>query len=146
VKKILVATDGTGPSCEAVETGVELAVEQGVDVAFLHVLPADHRRATPLGGGQPGQRRLEVTDEDELLHEAAAVAAERGVPYTLELLAGDAADEIVRYADETGADLIVVGSRGRRSVAGALLGSTSRAVLSMARRPVLIVRGPRPPV
>jgi nucleotide-binding universal stress UspA family protein len=72
---------------------------------------------------------------------AAEAAASRGVPCSLELVVGDAADGILAYADSQHADLIVVGSRGRGSVAGTLLGSVSRSVLSRASRPVLIVRG-----
>ena len=59
----------------------------------------------------------------------------------LEVLAGDPADEIVAYADNHDVDLIVVGSRGRGTVASTLLGSVSHAVLHEARRPVLVVRG-----
>jgi len=46
-------------------------------------------------------------------------------------------------ADSKGADLIVVGSRGRGPVGSALLGSVSHGVVRQAKRPVLIVRGVR---
>jgi nucleotide-binding universal stress UspA family protein len=63
------------------------------------------------------------------------------VPVVSEVLAGDPADEIVAYADNHDVDLIVVGSRGRGTLASTLLGSVSHAVLQEARRPVLVVRG-----
>jgi nucleotide-binding universal stress UspA family protein len=58
-----------------------------------------------------------------------------------EVVAGVPADEIVTYADNHDVDVIVLGSRGRGSVASALLGSVSQAVLHDAHRPVLVVRG-----
>ena len=56
------------------------------------------------------------------------------------LLRGDTVDEIVAFADSHDVDLIVVGSRGRGAIAGALLGSVSRGILGESKRPVLIVR------
>jgi nucleotide-binding universal stress UspA family protein len=56
------------------------------------------------------------------------------------MLHGNPATEIVEYADLLGADLIVMGSRGRGAVTSALLGSVSRGVLTRAKRPVLVVR------
>jgi nucleotide-binding universal stress UspA family protein len=60
---------------------------------------------------------------------------------TTKLLRGDTVDEIVAYADNLDVDLIVVGSRGHGALAGALLGSVSRGVLSESKRPVAVIRG-----
>ena len=57
-----------------------------------------------------------------------------------EILEGEAAVEIVAFAAERDADLIVVGSRGHGTLGGALLGSVSSAVLHDADRPVLVAR------
>lgn len=58
--------------------------------------------------------------------------------YELELLEGPAAEALERVADTRGADEIVVGSRGRGRVRGAL-GSVSHALLRDARRPVVVM-------
>jgi nucleotide-binding universal stress UspA family protein len=76
----------------------------------------------------------------EPLREAAQLAAEKGADVETALLKGRPADEIVAYADDIDADLIVVGSRGHGSIASALIGSVSLGVLHESRRPVLIVR------
>jgi nucleotide-binding universal stress UspA family protein len=55
---------------------------------------------------------------------------------------GDPAEEILRLADENGADLIVVGARGLGTVKRLLLGSVSERVLRDARCPVLVVKRP----
>lgn len=53
---------------------------------------------------------------------------------------GYAAREIVNDAKEVGADVIVMGSRGRGDIAGLLLGSTAHKVIHLSDRPVLVVR------
>jgi nucleotide-binding universal stress UspA family protein len=55
---------------------------------------------------------------------------------------GDPAEEILKLADQIGAELIAMGSRGRTGWVGAVLGSVSRKVLDHAGCPVLVVRGP----
>jgi nucleotide-binding universal stress UspA family protein len=53
---------------------------------------------------------------------------------------GRAAREIVAAAGAHGADVIVMGSRGRSDVAGFVLGSTAHKVVHLSDRPVLVVR------
>jgi nucleotide-binding universal stress UspA family protein len=144
MKRILVATDGSPSAAEAVNFGVELAAEHPAEhpaeLIFVHVVPAlDVVPATPfaIGGAFPH----ELSPADRMpLEDAAAVAAEHGLPATILLLTGNTVDELVAYADSHDVDLIVVGSRGHGAIAGALLGSVSRGVLTASTRPVLVVR------
>ena len=141
MRKILVATDGSRSSTEAVAFGIELAAEQKTELIFVHVVPLlDVVPATgfgSLGGALPH----DVTEYDRtLLDEAVAAAAEHEIVATTALLRGDPVGEIVSFAETHGVDLIVVGSRGHGALERALLGSVSRGVLADAKRPVLIVR------
>jgi nucleotide-binding universal stress UspA family protein len=140
MKRIVIATDGSPSALEAVRFGLELAEEQGAEAVFVHVVPALEPMATGLG--MPAAMPHHVDDLDRKpVEEAAALAAEQGVPARTELVVGNPVDEIVAYADSVDADLVVVGSRGHGAVASVLLGSVSRGVLHEARRPVLVVRG-----
>jgi nucleotide-binding universal stress UspA family protein len=141
MKKILIATDGSESAREAVELGLELAEEQAAEITFVHVVPVLDRSFAN-GIGVPAAKPHQIDELDrKQLEDALAIAAERDVDATAELLAGLPTDEIVAYADSIDADLIVLGSRGRGAFATALLGSVSRGVLHEARRPVLVVRG-----
>jgi nucleotide-binding universal stress UspA family protein len=142
MKRIVIATDGSDHAQEAVEFGLELAAEQHAEAVIMHVAPA--LDVLPAAGFAVGAAAIphELDEHDRTsLVEAAELAAERGVEVKTELLAGNPADEIVAYADSIDADLIVIGSRGHGTIASALLGSVSRAVLHDSRRPVLVVRG-----
>jgi nucleotide-binding universal stress UspA family protein len=145
MERILIATDGSPASVEAVHFGLELAADEGAAVTFVHVIPASD--VLPTGAYIGAAVTHVATDRDYVsLEEAEALAAEHGVEAHSKLLRGSPADEIVAFADSLGADLIVIGSRGRGSFASTLLGSVSRGVLAETRRPVLVVRGAPAPV
>jgi nucleotide-binding universal stress UspA family protein len=135
IEKILIATDGTPSSREAVDVGVELAAAEDAEVVFLHVAPpVDYRyvRGAPF---RAVPRQLE-TDGDAVLEQATEVASRRGVEHQLAHFAGETPDLIVNLADAVDADLIVVGSSGRRLPHK----SVSRHVVKHAGRPVLVAR------
>ena len=141
MKKILIATDGSASAREAIEFGLELAEKHAAEVTFVTVCPVLDRSFAD-GIGVPAAVPHQIDELDRKpLEDALAFAAERDIDAEAELLAGLPADEIVAYADDLDADLIVLGSRGRGALATALLGSVSRSVLHEARRPVLVVRG-----
>ncbi len=79
---------------------------------------------TPLSDGEKAMSMLTITP---------TVVMRRGEP----------AREIIAYAEEVGADFIVVGSRGRGGVKALLLGSTSHAVMHGAPCDVIVVRHPK---
>jgi nucleotide-binding universal stress UspA family protein len=144
MKKILIATDGSASSAEAVQFGVELAEENDAEAIFVHVAPAaDILPMANYGlGGVLPRVPHEVTEYDRIsLEDAEQIAVEHGLRASTRLLVGDAVDEIVACADTEDADMIVIGSRGHGALASALLGSVSRGVLSESKRPVMIVRG-----
>ena len=147
MKKILIATDGSPASLQAVELGLELAAEQDAEAVFVHVAPSSE--VLPVTGFAMGPVTVphEVSDYDmEPLEQAVELAEKEGLTAGSRLLVGDAAKQIVDYADSIDADQIVVGSRGLGAVSSALLGSVSRGILHAAKRPVLIVRETRVPV
>jgi len=81
------------------------------------------------------QRGREVLDE-----EVERVRSAGGTVAQAHLMMGGAAREIVHLAEDLGADLIVMGSRGRGGIRRALMGSVSDSVIRHAHCPVLVVR------
>jgi nucleotide-binding universal stress UspA family protein len=121
--RFLIATDGSDCARRAAKYGIELAARYDADVDVVSVYRGDETQ---------GQATLD---------EIADLAADAGVAVDTELLSGKPAKSIVDYADETGADLIVVGRRGRSGVRERLLGSITERVLRRSGPPVLTVAG-----
>jgi nucleotide-binding universal stress UspA family protein len=138
---VVVGVDESDRSITAVESAAGYAAALGTD---LHVVFVSHVPATMLAvlAGVPSAaddlveaQRTAVWDMlDEPLGELPA-------PVKRVDLEGYPADELVRYAEDVDAELIVVGSRGRGDLASLVLGSTSHRVVNHAPCDVLVVRG-----
>jgi nucleotide-binding universal stress UspA family protein len=136
--KILVAVDHSKMSDRAVVAARDLALLSKGEVWVLHLR---EREIAPKTGTMPAD---ETTDEANAAVAASVdVLAQAGVKAHGEVrntIFGYAAREIVNDAKEIGADVIVLGSRGRGDLAGLLLGSTAHKVIHLSDRPVLVVR------
>jgi len=80
-------------------------------------------------------------DIDRLVGAAAADLEEAGIPVTIQRRTGRIAEEVVRQAQTTVYDLLIMGSRGRRGLVRLLLGSVALHVTGHAPASVLVVKG-----
>ena len=142
-KTILVAVDGSKQSLEAARYAMVLAKRMDAKVHIIHVVEvAGAAMVGPAGTGAWGQV-LESMKESARTFVGLAVreAEDAKVPHTVDVVeAVDAAAGIAKAADDGRADLIVVGSHGRRGIQRALLGSVAEKVVRSAPCPVLVVR------
>lgn len=138
MNQILIATDGSHGAHCAVEEGVWLAKMLGAKVLFVAVA----RPPLPVLGEPYYQHALSADLGRARAAIAAAIPAaeERRVPYETEVVQGLPAEAIREVARVRNVDLIVVGSRGRGAVTGAVLGSVSADIVHRADRPVLVAR------
>src|SRR5262245_14013550 len=139
MKEIMVATDGSPGAMLAVEEGIWLAKHLGARI----VLVAVAKPPLPFLGAPYYQRALsaELQRARAAVEAAVPLADERHVPHEEQILEGNPAEAVLNAARARGADLIVVGSRGRGGVAGTLLGSVSTEMVHRADRAVLVTRG-----
>jgi len=141
MRRVLVATDGSLSAADAIGFAVDFASGRDAELTFVHVVPTVEFVPTAGSDEVRGAVAHEPTaHEHAALEDAAALAAEHGVPATTVLLSGSTAEEIVAHAESCGADLIVIGSLGHGPVASALLGSVALGVLHASKLPVLVVR------
>jgi len=134
----LVAIDGSDGSDAAVDEALALAGRVGAHVTFASV-----RRPPSAVLGYPYYERLlrnELATARDTVAAAESKAREAGVDAESTILEGEPADEILSAADNRCVDLIVMGSRGRGALAGAMLGSVSSAVVQHANVPVLVAK------
>ena len=137
-EKILVAVDHSEISARALEAARGLAALSQGEVWVLHLREREGMGRTGLltSAESADEVATAVSDAVEELTKAGikAHAVVRDTAF------GYAAREIVSDAAGLGADVIVMGSRGRGDLAGLVLGSTAHKVIHLADRPVLVVR------
>jgi nucleotide-binding universal stress UspA family protein len=147
LRHILVAIDGSEPAQAAAEFVARLPLDPALVVQTLGVVErarfpstapaavAGHLRAAVKQ--LVAERRAAV---GRALEQAADAFGPRAPRVERRIAVGDAADQILRAADTTDTDLVVVGARGLGALKRLLLGSVSETVLRSAERSVLIVR------
>jgi nucleotide-binding universal stress UspA family protein len=144
-KRILVPVDGSATASAGLREAIALAKGQDASLHLVHVLDYHALAMAGLEGGaymddlaaslkQSGQRILERAEQ---------LARKSGVKASgvlLESPGGPAADAIVRQAKKSKADLIVIGTHGRRGLRRMLMGSDAEQVVRGSPVPVMLVR------
>ena len=142
--KILVATDGSEEADLALQTATDLARYTGSELHLVYArsMPtvSGFSAAEPLGTSAVDEEQASKRAQRFLDDQVERIGAEGGPVAQAHLRWGRPAREIAHLADEIGAGLIVMGSRGLGGMRRALMGSVSDSVLRHAHCPVLIVR------
>jgi len=149
-RRIMVPIDGSSPSRRGLEEAIMLARDQKARLCVLHVVDQsivtqsfDGTALMPASYVEDITKGL-TTSGKRLLARAEAKARARRVKVEarlLETLGRRVADVIVREARKWRADVIVLGTHGRRGFSRVVLGSDAELVVREAPVPVLLVRG-----
>jgi nucleotide-binding universal stress UspA family protein len=142
IRRIVFGTDFSEVSEQALTSVLSLARTLGATVDLVHVyaLPAF---SLPIEGAvmPTASYTAKLTDGlQQQLDQTLARHAGAGVPLQGHLRAGTPHEELVQTARETQADVIAVGTHGRKGAAHAFLGSVAERTVRHADRPVLTVR------
>lgn len=139
-KKILVAYDGSDHAARAFEVAVDLATKLSSKLEIVQVEPhpTTPNRVTEIG--RSGNDELSKVAA-QVLTPLWAKARSHGVKdVSGDVLYGEPAHEIARYAKDNDVDLVVMGRRGRGRIDGLVLGSVSSHLTSHANCAVLTVK------
>jgi len=146
IKTILAPIDFSETSSRALDYAVELAAQLKAAVSVVHFyeIPV---YAFPEGAViTPPDIAADLADKaQKSLGAAVAARKGRGVEISGTLANGAVREEILGFAKEAKADLIVMGTHGRRGLPRAILGSVAESVIRMSTIPVLTIHGPREP-
>jgi len=134
--KIVWATDGSAGADHALGYARDLARTTGAELVVVHAEQMSEARSS-IGY----TRRVDEEDLEAKIKRQVAEITASGIPASVKVIGGHAhpAALIAEVAEEVGADLVVVGTRGRTALAGLLLGSVTDRLLHILRCPVLAV-------
>lgn len=144
-KHILAPVDGSECSRDALSRAAGLARELKARLTIAYI--SDDLRAASMmvaASGELVEQWFDLLHKEgrTILLEAIDIAKRQTVSADAWLLHGPPAEVIAAFAGDCGADLIMMGSHGRRGVRRLFIGSVAEGVLRIAPVPVLIVREP----
>lgn len=143
-QRILVPIDGSSTAARGLVEATRLAKDQGARLRIIHVVNELTMMASYEGTLYSGEL-IEALRESgrTILAKAAAQLKVSGVQVETALVeahGGHAGDVIVKDAEQWQADIIVLGTHGRRGLGRLVMGSDAEQVLRQAKVPVLLVR------
>ena len=136
-KNILLAYDGSDCSKKALVYAGNLAEQYGAELWLIHVF----QHTSDLLGYEDFEKLFAKRKSagQAVLDEVLQKLDKTKLKVRMELREGPEAESILKAAESSQADLIVMGTRGLGAVKGMLVGSVSRKVIHLAACPVMVV-------
>jgi nucleotide-binding universal stress UspA family protein len=142
--RIVVGTDGSETAGEAVSQAVDLAKLAGATLSIVSAyepIPKSRVEGEKLDAPADVQHEIGPREDVNLVLDAAAASAKQeGIEVQTHPVEGNPAEAILNVAEETNADLIVVGNKGMTGARRFLLGSVPNNISHHAPCSVIIVR------
>jgi nucleotide-binding universal stress UspA family protein len=142
--RIVVGTDGSETAGEAVRQALDLAKMAGATLSIVSAYaPVSNRKVQDQQRDAPADVQYELNPREDVnlvLDTAAANARKEGIEVQTHAVEGDPAEGILSVAEETKADLIVVGNKGMTGARRFLLGSVPNNISHHAPCSVMVVR------
>ncbi|MGE5821863.1 MAG: universal stress protein [Nitrososphaerota archaeon] len=149
-QKILVGIDGSDKSLEAADYSISIAKNTNAQLIILNVLETEPwyygKRAYEWGSAEELYKvyENEKAEIQKILDEIKEKAKTLGIQSKTKILMIPRIEgtikPILKYAEDEGIDLIVVGTRGRTGIKRMLLGSVASGVVTFAHCPVMVVK------
>ncbi|MDO5638415.1 MAG: universal stress protein [Neisseria sp.] len=146
-KHLVVAVDGSATSLNALKHAASLASIGDTQLTLVHVAnPAEYMALAPEFLQHESYEAAAVAQGNEVLDFAEKSARDQGVNTVQKHLlvankgAREMAQELVDYADDQGADLLVLGTHGRTGLMHLLMGSFAETVMRQSHLPLLVIR------
>ncbi len=141
-ERILIALDFDETSTRALELGEALADRLGAALTLVHVWDTPHYPYTSMASSV---LRGAIEDSAREAFDALLAEAKVRTPTVTGVLKhGIAWSEILSTAEQMRADVVILGTHGRRGVPRAMLGSVAEKIVRMSPVPVLTIPGPHP--
>lgn len=148
---LVVAVDGSRTALNALQHAIALASGLKSKLTLVTVAnPAEYMTLAPEFLQYESYEEAAIAGGNEVLAEMQKVAQDAGIQeVTTHLLiaakgAKEMAQELVDFADECGADLIVIGTHGRTGLMHMLMGSFAETVMRQSHLPLLVIRSVKP--
>jgi len=139
--KILIATDGSEYTKNAVDYGIDLAKNSGAKIITIYVVDTAAFASIPMDAAWESMYELLRQEGDVAMKYVEEKAGEEGLEVEANIIEGHPADEIIKYSEKNSISLIVLGTLGKSGLDRFLLGSVAEKVVRNSKIPVLVVRG-----
>jgi nucleotide-binding universal stress UspA family protein len=140
-EKILIATDGSEYTKNAVDYGIEIAKSTGAKLFAIYVVDTAAFASIPMDAAWESMYELLKQEGDLAVKYVAERAQVEGLEVEGNLIEGHPADEIIKYSEKNSISLIVMGTLGKSGLDRFLLGSVAEKVVRNSKIPILVVRG-----